>query len=178
MKTKNIFLFALIALISVTSFGCFGVSDEFRSIKENLLRDTKAGYKKDIEFSVGKITLSMARMFVKLSDEDKEAEEILGNISSAEIGVYKVKNDAAKKNYMQVINTMEKQGWTYIVRSFEKNKSSVIFVKGNKSGWITELFVVAFEDSELNMVKVRGNLNKIIEIAIRDKDAKIGFAHK
>jgi hypothetical protein len=140
------------------------------------VKDTNIACKKDIEFSVGKITISMAKMFVRLSDEDDNAEEILENISSAEIGVYKVKTDAPKKNYMQVIRTMEKRGWTYIVRSFEKNKSSVIFVKGNKEDLITSLFVVDFEDNKLNLVEVHGNLNKIVEIAIRDKDAKFGFA--
>lgn len=178
MKTKNIILAALIVFVSVTSFGCFGVSDEFRSIKNQLMKDTNTGCKKDIEFSVGKVTLSMARMFVRLSDEDEEAEEILNNISSAEIGVYRVKSDAAKSNYRQVIKTMEKKGWMYIVRSFEKDKSTVIFVRGNKEDRFTDLFVVGYENNKLNLVEVHGNLDKIVEIAIRDKDAKFGFAKK
>ena len=178
MKAKNIVLFGLIIFISVTSIGCFGVTDDFKVIRSQLFNDTKLGYKKDIEFSVGKVSLSIAKFFVHLSDDDREAEEVLSSISSAQIGVYKTRANFSRGNIRNVINSMEKRGWIYIVKNIDKDESSMIFVKNNNSDSFTDLFVIASEHGKVNLVEVHGNLDRIVEMAIKDKDAKLGFAKK
>lgn len=178
MKTHRYLLLSLFALFSVSLTGCFGVSDDFLMVKHHLLKNVKSGYKKEAEFGVGKISLSFAKMIVGFADDDDDAKEILTHISGAEVGVYKLYDNSLRSDPKKIISEMEQRGWTYIVKSFSPTELHLIFVHYNKSGLFTDIFVVACENRELKLVRARGDLEKVVEYAIREKDADFGFAKK
>lgn len=162
----------IIFLSSILFVGCFGVDGNFSRLKHEILSSTGTRYYTDVEFSVGSLGLSIARIAVKKED-DPDAKEILNNISHVQVGVYK--NDHASSldkgfQLLQDINSqMVENGWQYVVRSCCKNEITGVYVKVNSGNQLKELFVVNLKHDELTLVEVKGNLEKVLETAIRNK---------
>lgn len=169
---NNYLLLTVLILSSFSITGCFGVSDEFCDMKETVLKGMDRKYKTEVEFSLGSVSLSMIHGIVKLSNNDDEAAEILGNISSVQIGKYNASNRPGRKNtmpdYHRIIHLMENEGWHYIVKDYEQDKLSLIFVGTNSDERFEDIFIINIEHNELVMVEVHGNLEKIVELALRD----------
>ncbi len=172
MKAKY-FLIPVILILSSSVFtGCIGVDNDFREVKSLVMNSTNEKYYKDVEFSVGPLGLSLARLIVKLNDDDEEAEIILNNISEVQIGVYK-KSNLDYKHYdysffKDIDNKLREENWHFIVKHVERNELTGIYVKYQDED-INKLYVINIENDKLSLVRVEGNLENIITYAIKDK---------
>jgi len=171
----------LIILFSSTLFvGCFGVDGNFSSLKNKILSSTGNRYYTDVEFSVGSFGISIAKAVVKSDDNDREAKEILDNISHVQIGVYKNHHSSSFNNSFQILKDIDSQmmenGWQYVVRSRCNKEVTGVYVKIVNGNELKELFVVNLDQRELTLVEVKGNLEKVLETAIREKGFKLGHS--
>jgi hypothetical protein len=172
MKTEY-FLILLIVILSSSVFtGCIGVDDDFRDVKTLVMNSTNEKYYKDVEFAVGPLGLSFARLIVNINDDDEEAKIILSNISEVQIGVYK-KSNMDYKHYdysffKDIDNKLKEQNWHFIVKHVERNELTGIYVKYQDED-INKLYVINIEDDKLSLVRVEGNLENILTYAIKDK---------
>ncbi len=180
MKTKYILLLAIISLSSFLLTGCYGVSNEFNSIKKLVLKGMDRQYKTDYEFSLGSVSLTMIQGIVQLSDNDDEAAAMLANISNVQVGIYKNEEINIGKqsppNHREIIRRMENNGWQYIVKSFSPGKVSLIFVGTKSTDKIEDIFIINLENHELAMVEVHGKLDELIGKAIRDKELNLDLS--
>lgn len=166
----RLFIFILLACFMFS--GCIGVNSGFRSIRNHLLDNMSEGYEREIEFSVGAGGIYLASLFVSFSEEDESVDDLLRQITSVQIGIYKNETGQKAKNDFTILkslsNKMEEKGWTYIVRSIDDDEMVAVFVNNDISDELTQVFVVALEDKELILAEVHGDLGGLIEIAIRE----------
>lgn len=66
-------------------------------------------------------------------------------------------------------------GYEVIVRS-SSNKEMVAVLVKSKSDRLNEMFIIALNEDELVMTQIFGNLDELIEIAIRSKNMNFEYA--
>ena len=73
---------AVFGIVSMFLFaGCFGVDGNFKQLRNDLLSVQNAGFRKDIEFSLGSTGLALVKAFVNHNNKDDNAKEILRYVS-------------------------------------------------------------------------------------------------
>ncbi|MHB8580151.1 MAG: DUF4252 domain-containing protein [Ignavibacteriaceae bacterium] len=157
-------------LYSFIATGCYQVSGSFSEIKNEILSSTGSHYNRDIEFSLGLVTMSIVRTFVTHDDED-----MLKNISGIQIGVYKgITIEQSKYNLYQKINEkLVLNGWKYFVRETDPNEMTLIYFQQNSDEKLTSMFIVSLNKNELSLIELNGELDKVIIAAIKKKGALI-----
>ena len=173
MKRSQI-LIIVSSIFSLTIFnGCIGVNEEFRSLRNTIFSNTDNEFEKEIEFSVGPAGLALAGMFVKFADDEegRNVGEMIGEISRVQIGIYKNHNrfnDDIDFTFLKEINKkMNKNGWQYIVRAIDHNELAAVYIRDDESENLREAFIIAMNDEDLIFANIYGDLNGLIETAIR-----------
>lgn len=171
---------AVFALISVFLFaGCFGVEGNFKSIRNDLLSAAGTHYRTDIEFSLGKFGIGIAKEIIRHDNNNEDAKEILKHISKVQIGVYKNHSRMMpefKASFIKKADEeMERHGWESIIKNFGKRELNIIYVQNENSGRLSEIFVINMNRRELTLVEVSGNLNEVITYIIKEKG--LGFQY-
>ena len=99
---------------------------------------------------------------------------MMREISSVQVGIYdKVKNVNTPPDFntlRQIDYEMQSNGWKYIVRSIEDDGMSLIYLSANPEEMLKTMYVVNLNDNELIIIEVNGNLKKVIEYAIEEKN--------
>ncbi len=175
---KNIQMKVLISLLLLTFLlsGCYGVDRSFRQIRNYILENSGAEYSKDVEFSIGSAGIALASTMVSLADVEEPIDEILSEVSSVQVGIYKNKDstkittDFAGLKYLT--NLMENAGWEYVVRSIDSNEMAIVFVRIYKNQ-LNRVFVISVNQEEMVLVEMYGNVDKVIEIAIREGELNL-----
>jgi hypothetical protein len=163
----------LILLVLVLPFlsGCFSVSNYFREVRSDIIENVEGDFILDTEFSIGPSLISLAGMFVD-SEEDPEAKQILKDISSVEVGVYKRRFNGEESNYKllrRIDNRMQKHGWRYIVKSCSKDEVSAIYINRKLDKGIRRMFIVSMDRNELALIQLKGDLSKAFEVAVHER---------
>ncbi len=172
MNTKNILVILAVILLALTFVGCIGVDNDFGEVKSLVIKSTNEKFYKDVEFSVGSMGISFARMIASFNDNDEDAQAILKNISQVQVGVYKTNKYRGERYncafFNNIDNKLENENWHYVVKHVDGDKLTGIYVK-YEDGLINKMYVINLEDNKLSLVRVEGNLDNIVDYAIRNK---------
>ena len=172
MKTANKFI-VVISFISLIGFtGCLGVNAEFRNLRNDIFENTSIEFKKEIEFSVGPSGMLLAGMFVKFADDEegRSVGDMLGQISRVQIGVYEnrdFRNNLEFGFLKEIDEKMNENGWHYIIRAVENDDIAAVYIKDEEEDILREVFVVSHTDEVLVLANIYGDLNKLVEVAVR-----------
>lgn len=179
MKNKRIKIIVSLLLLTVLLSGCFGVDRSFRQIRNYILENTSGEYDKDFEFSIGSTGISLASVVVSFADTEESIEEVLSEISSVQVGIYSNKDSARITTdfagLKHLTNLMEKAGWEFIVRSVDRNELTAVFVRIYENQ-LNRVFVISVNHEEMALVEMYGNVEKVIEIAIREGELNLHSA--
>lgn len=178
---KSTAIALMLIIIGTNLTGCIGVNTEFRKIRNHIFDKMDLDYNKQFEFAVGPAGLLLVGMFVSLADTDEPIDEVLRRVSRVQVGVYdRNKINLFHADYSDLksfTDVMSENGWVYIVRSVQPDGLTAVFVRGDADEEFNQLFVIAVEDDEMVLVEIHGDLEKIIEIAIREKGLHFETAH-
>ncbi len=176
MKTKLILVPALLIFSSVLFLGCFGVDNDFSMIKNEIISTAGVHFHKDIEFSIGSAGLSFASAIADFSDED--AHEVIRHLSKVQVGVFRNSDPVSRQAAIEILNKIDRRlqsdGWSYLVKSYDKADVSSVYVKQNLNNELREIFVINLSAKELTIVNVKGRLERIIATVIRDRKIDFG----
>lgn len=179
MKNKRIKVIISLLFLTVLLSGCFGVDRSFRQIRNYIIENTNGEYDKDFEFSIGSTGISLASVAVSFVDTEEPIEEILSEISSVQVGIYsnkdsgRITTDFAGLKHLT--NLMEKAGWEFIVRSVDRDELTAVFVRVYENQ-LNRVFVISVNQEEMALVEMYGNVEKVIEIAIREGNLNLQLA--
>lgn len=166
----SIFLFA----------GCFGVDHNFSSIRNEILSAAGDNFHKDVEFSIGRAGIGIAKIFVKIHDENEDAEKILRHVDEVQVGVYKNHYHSMPNDKFDLLESitykMDHHGWQYIVKNYNRGEVNIVYVMKNSGYKLKKMFVVSLNRNELTMVEITGDLDKVITSIIREKGLGISYA--
>ncbi len=176
-------LLLIILASSIFLNGCIGVNSEFRSIRNSLLAKNQQDFHRRIELSIGQSGILLASMIVRMADTEENIDELLAQVSRIQFGFYELDefsdpdNVDCKMMLDGIENQMKLEGWHYIVKTRSSNEMVAVFIRDNMIDSLNEMFVVGFNDRELFMVDLNGNLDRIIEVAIREHGLKFQMAN-
>ncbi len=171
---KAFLIFLLVFLVS----GCVDVDGNFENVKETVLAGLKENVEKQMEFSVGGLTLSLAGAFLSDEDEDEaQAQEMLSNVSNVQVGIYN--RLECRRTDFNFINKTAKRissfGLIPIVKARNGEEAMLMFVNNvRERGEIEKILVVAINPDEIVIAQVDGNIGNLIETAVKDKGFNIG----
>jgi Domain of unknown function (DUF4252) len=174
MKTN--FIIPIVIVFSALTFtGCFGVDDDFIKVKSLVMNSVEGRYHEDVEFSVGSVGISFARFVVSIDDNDQDAQAVLRNISGAQIGVYK-RNRFTNAEFKfpslkKLDQRMRDENWYNVVKHVDGKELTGVYIK-YEDDEINQVYVINIEDEDLTIVRVEGNLENLIEYAIKEKGLK------
>lgn len=171
-------------LLTLTLSGCFEVNGNFKEIRNSILNNFENSYSKNIEYSFGNITLSLADIFVTFSDDEgaEFASDILDDISNVQIGIYKIKIQNIKnlnnQNWFlrKTVHTLTEQGWNILALIVKHNNMTAVLSKENGENIPAEMLVVNMNENKLLLAELSGNLNKIIDLALKEKGQNLNIA--
>ena len=179
MKNKQIRIFISLLLLTVLLSGCLGVDRSFRQIRNYIIENTNSDYNKEFEFSIGPTGITLASTMISIADVDEPIDEILSEISNIQVGIYKNKKSAKITTdfagLKHLTNLMEKAGWEYVVRSIDRNEMTIVFVRIYENQ-LNRVFVISVNQGEMVLVEMYGNVEKVIQIAIREGDLNLHAA--
>ena len=176
MKTKLLFL--LIPLFIMFINGCIGVNGEFARIRNEVIKNFDGEYKSEMQFSIGSVGITVSSWIIDASAEKDIAADILDDVSFVQVGVYKklLGTDLPDMNTLREIESkMSESGWKSIVKTCDKNELAAIYIRKDRSEILDRLFVISYEDSELVLVEVEGDLKEAISTVIREKGMGINI---
>ncbi|MBN1155526.1 DUF4252 domain-containing protein [candidate division KSB1 bacterium] len=165
---KLLLLFSFLGLIAM---GC--TNKEFNHIERSIKQQVQPAHLKTrFKFSFGPLCLTTIRGVVSLTDADEMAKRQLRNVSKVQVGVYEFSPEEDKdidlKVPTAVIERLKKSGWEVFVRVKERDENVVVLFKELGKEKIS-LYVLSLHDEEVVIVEVVGNLEHMIEEALREK---------
>jgi len=176
MKLKKLGVIGLLVFIGISVSGCIEVNSDFGNIRNSLLKNMNGRFERDIEFSVGSLGIKIAKSFVKFADTEEDIDGMLNQVSHVQIGVYSIKEHNRFQPSMlglkQLCMELQKDGWQYIVKNINDDEITTVFLNRNNDGQLNRLLVVNYSDDELVLAELTGNLEKLIQHAIKDNGIK------
>ena len=176
MKTKILFL--PILLLPLFLNGCIGLNEEFTQVRNEVIRNFGGDFKSEVQFSIGSAGITVSTWFVDAAAEDDIAAEILNDVSSVQVGVYKKlrgTNSPNMNTLREIESKMSASGWKSIVKSCDKEELAAVYVRKDSGEILDRLFVISLEDDELVLVEVEGDLKEAISTIIREKGMQINI---
>lgn len=121
---------------------------------------------------VGPMLLALGRQFVaseaasggEASDPDADLARVAMNaISSLDLGVFRVTD--APENVGLLVPSFAGDGWEPIVRVRSRNESAQVLVRESR-GKLRGLMVAALDANELTLVRIQGDMEPLLEVAL------------
>jgi len=174
MKTKIFFIPLL--LLPLLLNGCLGINEEFEDVRDLVILSIGNDYKSEFQFSVGSVGITVSSWVVNASTDDDLPSEIMDDVSSVQVGVYKKLQGTSSPNFQtlqEIEPDMQASGWKSIVKTCNKEELAAVYIRKDSGEILDRLFVISFEDDELVLVEVEGDLNEAIANVIREKGMDI-----
>lgn len=160
--------------------GCIAVDGYFKNVRNKVFKSVEGDFHKEVEFSLGAAAITLSTVAVSLSDAPDFTDDMLRKIDRVQIGVYKNLDWRRYKpnfNSLRAITSdLKEDGYEFIVRTIDRDEMVAVMVKSDDYR-IKEMFVVAVNDEELVMTQIFGDLDELIEIAIREEGFNVEVAH-
>jgi len=177
MKSRYVTAAVFILFTSFLFTSCIGVNRQFEEVKDKIIGNMSDDFKTDVQFSVGPALLTVSSWFVSLSEDDEYVDDMMREISSVQVGVYnRVKGSQINADFsvLQSINDeMTAKGWKYIVRSVEDDEITVIYLSASPEKMLKQMYIINLNDEDLTIVEINGDLKKVIEYAIEEKNLNV-----
>lgn len=170
MKNKLFISAALLFLFLQT--GCIGINEEFSGIRDSVIKSFGEEYHSEVQFSVGSVGMTLSSWIVDVSEEENLSSDIMDDISSVQIGVYKKIKGSDEQNIStlyEIESEMQKSGWKSIIKSSANNELAAVYVRNNDEDLLNRLFIINYDGSELVLVEVEGSLGEAVWSVIKDK---------
>ena len=133
---------------------------------------------------LGPLTRGIVRIAAN-SDHDadtRQAAAIVRSIREVEVATYRVTSHgplAMPPLSAELSHRLRTHGWTAVVRTSQRDEQTVVMTHaGGSPGAIDAMLVVAFEPSELTIVRLGGRLDRVLAAALAENPhGVIGTGH-
>jgi hypothetical protein len=166
---KGAALAALFAVVGLSS-GCFWAPN-LAGVRKDIERQLPgATFDKEIELSLGPVSLAFARLITGLIPDAREARPYLNNVSRIEVAVYTVDGmpSAEQVTTPAELRKLQESGeWEMAVKVHDGDDRVWVMYRIAKDS-IEDIYVVVLSDDELVLVKAHGNLERVAAYAISE----------
>jgi hypothetical protein len=179
MKTKiNRTAIAAVLSLALLFTGCLSVNREFKRVRNQFISGMNTNFEREIEFSIGPAGMLFASMFVRIANTEENIDQLITQVNQIQLGVYKPESYQDPAANFEVLKNLDREmnsyGWNNIVKTADRGEMAGVFVRDfDEDKGLKEIFVVALNEDGLIMVQIHGELDKLIEIAIRENGLKL-----
>jgi hypothetical protein len=173
MSNRVLSILSVLGLVLTLFTGCFKLTvPEFTQVRNELEEQVpEARFEKEIELGLGRITLGAAKWVCLLVPDAREASKYLNEITGVSIAVYEVDSllpvdDLELPKRLQRL--LEEKGWDVLVKVREEGEIVWVLYQEHREH-IRNLYVVALEDDELVLVRLRGRLDRLFAKALEEE---------
>jgi hypothetical protein len=168
-RAPVLIVIALLIAAGGTSSGCLW-APELANVRRDIERQIpQARFDKEIELSLGPLSLALARVVTRFVPDAREARSYLRDVRRIQIAVYNA-HDLPPTTGVEmpaVLRELQAQGWVTAVKVRDGEELVwVLYRLENES--VTELYVVALDDEELVLVRAKGKLEKLAARALQE----------
>ena len=159
-----------VGLVTIGLTGCFKVSTDVGALRDSVMKAAHAEREEQIEIGVGPLTLNLTRAGLAFVDLEPEARTALHAVRSAEVGIYKLRNQRQQFNHTAMLSaadkTMADRGWERVVGVMNRHELVAIYVPGKvHSTRNVKVCLVTVNGRELIVASARSNLEPLLELA-------------
>ena len=167
----------LIVVVGAAS-GCLWAPD-LAMVRKDIERQLPGvSFDKEIELTLGPISLAFARLITRITPDAQDASSYLRDVSRIELAVYNTENmpPANAVTMPERLKKMtESEGWELAVKVRDQDELAWVLYRLDDDT-IRELYVVVVSDEELIMVKAEGRLERLVARALSDTGALKGLS--
>jgi hypothetical protein len=156
-------LAALLPLLALGGAGCVSLHGP-EEIKTDLSREVGVKLDREFSISVNRGGMWLARKGLKWSGEH---DVTLDGVRHVDVGIYNVEGLRKGFEAPRAIHPDHFKGWEPLVRVQEEGEHVLVLTR-EKRETIKGLLVVVAESDEWVIVRVKGNLNEILEQALAE----------
>ncbi len=152
--------------------GCLWAPNLDRLKQEIQAQIPDASFDKEVSFTLGPVTLGIARIFSRFIPEANEARGYLDGISRVEVAVYETESlpSLEKLRFPKRLQHLtEKEGWELAAKVREED-NVVWILFHEKRNRINSLYVVVLDEENLVLVRLKGNLEKAVMKGLREAE--------
>jgi hypothetical protein len=146
-------------MLLVLTGGCAGTSG-LAPLRQGLLQDAEAlQLERIFEIGVGPVAMFLVRPFIPVKADSRG---VLSAVSRVEIGVYETDQPLKPRDIDIPLRKLAKaEGWLPLLRIQEDDELTWVLYPANDRK-LRELFMVVLEGDELVLMKVKGDVTKVI----------------
>jgi hypothetical protein len=168
-RAPVLIVIALLIAAGGTSSGCLW-APELANVRRDIERQIpQARFDKEIELSLGPLSLALARVVTRFVPDAREARSYLRDVRRIQIAVYNA-HDLPPTTGVEmpaVLRELQAQGWVTAVK-VRDGQELVWVLYRLENERVTELYVVALDDEELVLVRAKGKLEKLAARALQE----------
>ena len=180
MKTHRIKSAAVFILLTFTLTGCFAVDGNFINLRNKVLYSVNEDLDRDVEFAVGAAGIRMGSLVVSFSESEPYVDDMIRKLDRVQIGVYNRHHQGKLSiNYgelKRITSELRDDDYEFIVRTYDQDGMTAVMVKKDSEYELNEMFIIAFSDDQLVLAQFFGDLDGLIEIALREQGFKFDMA--
>lgn len=170
----------VIAVVGITSY--FRLSPETAILRESAMGNVRGTWNTKIALNVGVLTTSLVRAGTHLFKLAPEPQAAFDAIRAAEVGIYKVSEDAGWVDHRAILaradKSMSARRWDRVVGVSQENQLVAVYVPRRElSAQRIKCCVLVLQGKDLIVVGATGNLNPLLEIAGKNFDFKDATQH-
>jgi hypothetical protein len=161
----------LAALAAPLCSGCFDTSREFNSLERRIVASMEADVQERQAFSLGPLSLGLARGIVRMADDDEDADlaaRLIRTVRKLEVGCCQLAPGATTNGMdtlRQIDHAMRDTGLEPMLRHAEPGELMTIYVE-IRGKHLRQMLLVSVDDSELTLVRLRGRLDQALILAL------------
>jgi hypothetical protein len=163
----------LLLAVAGTTSGCLWAPD-LAMVRKDIERQLPGAiFEKEIELTLGPISLAFAKLVIRVVPDAREARDYLRDVSRIELAVYNAERVPPAHNVEMPARLKEmtsSEGWEMAVRVRDEDELVWVLYRIDDDS-IKELYVVAFGGAELIMVRAEGKLERLVARALQDSGA-------
>lgn len=165
---SRLLIAAAILVLAAPLSGCF-FSREIANTRRDIERShPDLRLERQIVLNLGPFSLRTLRWLGGMvpDDEVDMATDYMRDVSRVKVGVYRSRRPAAVSDF-DVAGIRFDDGWTTAVKSWDADSRVwVLYREGDHT--VRDLYIVVFENDDLVVARVRGNLSRLLARIVED----------
>jgi len=127
--------------------------------------------------SMGRITLGMVRMVLRLVPDEEEVDEalrILEHLDRLEVATFRFVTPRARqvRASSPLDRRLQAEGWTAVVSSSDDGEQTWLYVRQDERS-VRGMIVVSLDGDELEVVSLEGDLDEVVAAAMAGEELGI-----
>jgi len=164
---RRAFPILLLLPLAVSCLACGGGGPSVSTVRWEIERLVpEARFEPEVHLRFGRLTLGLARHIVHWADPGDPDVAPLDHVRRVEVATYRVHAlpDLAARlaGQTRFARALAASGWTMNVAAREARSRTWVFTRGDASGALSNLYVVALERDELTLVRIDGRLDRLV----------------